>query len=67
MNDGVSLSALRRDFSAAGIRESIATVADLERESLVSCSGGDRVALTSRGRLLSNDVFERFLSERAAA
>jgi oxygen-independent coproporphyrinogen III oxidase len=67
MNEGVSVAALRRGFSAAAVRDCLATVVDLERESLVSFSGGDRVALTSRGRLLSNDVFERFLTEPAAA
>ncbi|HEX3985150.1 MAG TPA: radical SAM family heme chaperone HemW [Acidobacteriaceae bacterium] len=67
MNEGVSLAALRRDFSAAAVRESLATVTDLERENLLTFSGGDRVALTARGRLLANDVFERFLTEPAVA
>ena len=67
MNEGVSLAALRTDFSAAGVRECLGTVADLEREGLVTFSGGDRVALTARGRLLANEVFERFLGEPAVA
>ncbi len=67
MNEGVSLAALRGDFSAAVVRDSLATIAELERDNLVTFSGGDRVALTARGRLLSNDVFERFLLEPAVA
>jgi oxygen-independent coproporphyrinogen III oxidase len=67
MNEGVSLAALRQDFSAAGVRDCLATVADLERQNLITFSGGDRVALTPRGRLLSNDVFARFLAEPACA
>jgi oxygen-independent coproporphyrinogen-3 oxidase len=65
MNEGVSLAALRRDFSATVVRDCLAIVADLEREALVTFSSGDRVALTSRGRLLSNEVFARFLTEPA--
>ncbi|HEY1807812.1 MAG TPA: radical SAM family heme chaperone HemW [Acidobacteriaceae bacterium] len=67
MNEGVSLADLRRDFSAAAVRDCLATVADLERENLVTFSGGDRVALTAHGRMLSNEVFERFLAEPAVA
>jgi oxygen-independent coproporphyrinogen-3 oxidase len=67
MNEGVSLAALRGDFSAATVRDCLATIADLERDNLVTFSGGDRVALTAHGRLLSNEVFERFLLEPAVA
>lgn len=67
MNEGVSLAALRQEFSTAALRGSLDTIADLEGEKLVTFSGGDRVALTARGRLLSNEVFERFLAEPAHA
>ncbi|MGB6869975.1 MAG: radical SAM family heme chaperone HemW [Acidobacteriaceae bacterium] len=67
MNEGVSLAALRADFSAAAVRDCLATISDLERENLVTLAGGDRVALTPRGRLLSNEVFGRFLAEPAVA
>ena len=67
LNDGVSLGALRQDFSASAVREFLATIGELEDEGLVSFLDGDRVALTARGRLLSNDVFERFLAEPAVA
>lgn len=67
LNAGVSLAALRREFSASVVRECLATIAELERESLLTLVDGDRVALTPRGRLLSNEVFSRFLAEPAVA
>ena len=67
LNEGVSLGALRQEFSASAVRGFLATIAELEVEGLATLLEGDRVALTARGRLLSNEVFERFLGERAAA
>lgn len=67
LNEGVSLATLRSEFSAAEVRDCLSTVADLERRGLVTFVDGDRVALTSRGRLLSNDVFAQFLAEPALA
>ena len=67
LNEGVSLAQLRREFSDAAMRQSLEIVRELEAEGLVSFREGDRVALTPRGRLLSNEVFARFLAEPAAA
>lgn len=67
LNEGVSLAALREEFSETMVRESLETVMELENEGLVTFSEGDRVTLTARGRLLSNEVFARFLAEPAAA
>ncbi|HTV82916.1 MAG TPA: radical SAM family heme chaperone HemW [Acidobacteriaceae bacterium] len=67
LNEGVSLAALRKEFSASAVRACLETVAELEGEGLLRMVDGDRVALTPRGRLLSNDVFSRFLHEPAAA
>ncbi len=67
LNDGVSLAALREQFSASVVREFLSTIGELEDEGLVSFVDGDRVALTARGRLLSNEVFGRFLAEPALA
>jgi oxygen-independent coproporphyrinogen III oxidase len=67
LNEGVSLAALRKHFSASAVRECLAVVSELEDDGLVAFRDGDRVTLTPRGRLLSNDVFGRFLTERAAA
>jgi oxygen-independent coproporphyrinogen III oxidase len=65
LNTGVSLGALRQEFSASAVRECLARIRELEDEGLVSFEDGDRIALTTRGRLLSNEVFERFLAEPA--
>jgi len=67
MNDGVSLGALRSEFSSYAVRDLLPTIAELEEEGLVSLRDGDRVALSARGRLLSNEVFGRFLAEPAVA
>jgi oxygen-independent coproporphyrinogen III oxidase len=67
LNEGVSLGELRGEFSASAVREFLSTIAELEDEGLVAFLDGDRVALTARGRLLSNEVFGRFLAEPAVA
>ena len=67
LNEGVSLDALRQEFSASAVREFLSTIGELEDDGLIALADGDRVALTARGRLLSNEVFERFLAEPAVA
>jgi oxygen-independent coproporphyrinogen III oxidase len=67
LTEGVSLAALREEFGAPAVRECLPLVTELTGEGLVSFTGGDQVALTGRGRLLSNEVFARFLAEPAAA
>ncbi|MFY9744673.1 MAG: radical SAM family heme chaperone HemW [Acidobacteriaceae bacterium] len=67
LNEGVSLAALRAEFSASVVRGFLSTIAELEDESLVTFVSGDRVTLTAQGRLLSNEVFGRFLAEPAVA
>jgi hypothetical protein len=49
------------------VREFLSTIGELEDEGLIGFVDGDRVALTARGRLLSNEVFGRFLAEKAVA
>jgi oxygen-independent coproporphyrinogen-3 oxidase len=67
LNAGVSLGALRAEFSASAVRDFLSTIAELEDDGLAVFVDGDRVALTARGRLLSNEVFGRFLAEPAVA
>ncbi len=67
LNEGVSLGALRSEFSASAVREFLSTIGELEGDGLIAFADGDRVALTARGRLLSNDVFGRFLAEPVVA
>ena len=67
LNAGVSLAAMREEFSDSAVRQSLEIVHELEQEGLLRLREGDRVALTPRGRLLSNEVFARFLAEPALA
>ncbi|MGC2637252.1 MAG: radical SAM family heme chaperone HemW [Acidobacteriaceae bacterium] len=67
LNEGISLAALRKQFSASAVNECLAAVSGMEREGLLRFVDGDRVALTPPGRLLSNEVFARFLAEPAVA
>jgi oxygen-independent coproporphyrinogen III oxidase len=62
MNRGISLDKLRRDFGKDSIDGYGATIQELVAEGLLERSG-DRISLTARGRLLSNEVFGRFLRE----
>jgi oxygen-independent coproporphyrinogen-3 oxidase len=59
LNDGVSISSLREEFGAA-VEASDEVRNELIRDGLLEESGV-MVRLTSRGRLLSNEVFERFV------
>ncbi|MGC2621467.1 MAG: radical SAM family heme chaperone HemW [Acidobacteriaceae bacterium] len=67
LNEGVSLAALRRRYSASAVHDCLATMAELESDGLLHFTDGDRVTLTQRGRLLSNEVFARFLMESVEA
>jgi oxygen-independent coproporphyrinogen-3 oxidase len=65
LNAGVDLSALRAEFGEGPVRGVDAVLAELEDDGLLTVVG-DGVALTERGRLLSNEVFAQFLRETAA-
>ncbi len=65
-NAGVNLTALRLEFGPATVHELEPVLTELECEDLITWTG-DRVALTTRGRLMSNEVFERFLAETHVA
>jgi oxygen-independent coproporphyrinogen-3 oxidase len=60
LNEGVSLSALREEFGDA-VDASWEMRKQLIQDGLLEQTG-DRIRLTDRGRMLSNDVFERFLA-----
>jgi oxygen-independent coproporphyrinogen III oxidase len=60
LNAGVKLAALRREFSREPVRRAVGAVEQLVAEGLLA-SDGKTVRLTARGRLLSNEVFQRFL------
>ncbi len=64
MNVGVSLEGLRREFGEL-VNGASDVLRDLAGAGLVRIAG-ERVALTARGRLMSNEVFERLMVETVA-
>jgi oxygen-independent coproporphyrinogen III oxidase len=58
--DGVSSKELENEFGAVAIAPSLAAAEGLVESGLLQ-RNADRWSLTSRGKLLSNEVFERFL------
>lgn len=62
MNEGVELAEILAEFGEAAVAEFEPVISELTDEGLVTREAG-RVALTMRGRLISNDVFGRFLKE----
>lgn len=65
MSEGVSLSLLRREFSAEWVAPMEAAARELIREGLMIEQDG-RLQLTLHGRLISNDVFTNLLMGIAA-
>ena len=66
LNAGVDVTALEREFGAERV-ESARAVVDRQVEAGLVEVEGQTVRLTSRGRLLSNDVFQEFLDLGAGA
>jgi oxygen-independent coproporphyrinogen III oxidase len=62
LNAGVSRSALAAEFGEDAMNKFDSVLAELASDSLIECIE-DRVRLTMRGRLLSNEVFSCFLAE----
>jgi oxygen-independent coproporphyrinogen-3 oxidase len=60
LNRGVSLPELAARFSSEAVENAVATIDELVEAGLMD-RRGDFVGLTSRGRLLSNEVFQRFI------
>lgn len=63
LNRGISLEALRRQFGHA-VENYVPVINELMAGGMLAKSE-DRIHLTARGRLLSNEVFERFIREPA--
>lgn len=61
MNTGVDLAAMEQEFGSELTEPARETVKRLAADGLLDCDG-DRVRLTPRGRLISNDVFQEFLT-----
>jgi oxygen-independent coproporphyrinogen III oxidase len=60
LNAGVSLGALRDRFGEAMVNQSLAAIREVSDAGLLSLTG-DCIALTDRGRMVSNEVFSRLL------
>ena len=63
LNRGVDLEDIRSTFGAAAMTDRELAVAECDQEGLLE-RRGNTVRLTARGRLLSNEVFERFLGAK---
>jgi len=63
---GVHLERVRSEFGTGVVTALGAVLVDLASFGLIDWEG-DWVRLTSRGRLVSNEVFERFLTSGADA
>jgi putative oxygen-independent coproporphyrinogen III oxidase len=66
LNGGVDLKELRTEFGTTAVNEFESLLVDLECDELIAWTE-ERVVLTARGRLLSNEVFGRFLGEQVMA
>lgn len=65
LNRGVNLKKIAKQFGEDALSIHSQTIQELTELELLH-QDGDVVRLTSRGRLLSNDVFARFLASKAA-
>ena len=64
---GVSLRELEAEFGENALEVARAAIAELVESGMMMMQQGDSVCLTPRGRLLSNEVFERFIGEAEIA
>jgi oxygen-independent coproporphyrinogen-3 oxidase len=60
LTQGIRLQELAEKFGKDALQNARASITELVEDGLME-HRGDRVRLTSRGRLLSNEVFERFV------
>jgi oxygen-independent coproporphyrinogen-3 oxidase len=65
LTEGLSLKALRQEFGAEAVSAFEDAIFELIADRLLT-RAADQVALTARGRLLSNEVFGRFLGVASA-
>jgi oxygen-independent coproporphyrinogen-3 oxidase len=60
LNEGVDAAVMRAEFGEERVEHALAVAYRLQEDGLVQVDG-ERVRLTARGRLLSNEVFQEFL------
>ena len=63
LNRGVNLREVAARLGDEAVESVRSTITELVQDGLLALEG-DRIRLTSRGRLLSNEVFQRFLVEK---
>ena len=61
LNRGVDLRTAGERFGSRTVKVLSATIEDLVAQGLMERTSDDRIRLTARGRLLSNDVFQSFI------
>lgn len=66
LNRGVDVDEVSKEFGAEAIARFADAIDEMSKLGLLERDGG-AIRLTSRGRLLSNEVFERFISSTQAA
>ena len=62
LNRGVDLERIRAEFGAESVARCASVIEECADDGLLEKQGSS-VRLTARGRLLSNEVFARFLAE----
>jgi oxygen-independent coproporphyrinogen III oxidase len=65
LNAGVNVAALEQEFGQEMVEPAMEVIGRLVPDGLLTFDG-ERVRLTERGRLISNDVFQEFLQPEVA-
>jgi oxygen-independent coproporphyrinogen III oxidase len=65
LNEGVALSSLRKEFGDALVEDVMPSLVEVREAGLLEMDSG-RIRLTTRGRMVSNEVFSRLLIVSAA-
>jgi oxygen-independent coproporphyrinogen-3 oxidase len=65
MNEGIDLAALQRMFGGGRIESVMPSLIEVCEAGLLKMDG-ERVRLTARGRMASNEVFSRLLVQSVA-
>jgi oxygen-independent coproporphyrinogen-3 oxidase len=65
LNEGVPVPELRAEFGEEPVARALESAGRLVQRGLL-INDGERIRLTSQGRLLSNDVFQEFLEPALA-
>jgi putative oxygen-independent coproporphyrinogen III oxidase len=64
LNRGVDLNELEKEFGSQAVADFASIMDELVNDGFLE-RRGSRIGLTSRGRLLSNEVFEKFIAAKA--